>query len=51
MNFALAEMRVIVALILRHLRVARAPGPPTRAVRRGVMISPSALLPVILRVR
>jgi cytochrome P450 len=51
MAFALVEMRVVVALLLRHLSIARAPGAPTRAVRRGVMITPSGGLPVILRDR
>jgi cytochrome P450 len=51
MNFARVEMRVVVALVLRHLSIARAPGRPTRAVRRGVVLTPSESLPIIVRAR
>jgi cytochrome P450 len=51
MNFALVEMRVVMATVLRSLDVERAPGPRTRPVRRGVVITPSDGLPVVVRDR
>jgi cytochrome P450 family 110 len=51
MAFALYEMRVVLATILRERRVLPAPGVRIRARRRGIAMAPSEGMPVVLERR
>jgi len=48
MAFALYEMRLVLATVLRHHRVRRAPGASHRPVRRSVTMAPADDTPIIL---
>ena len=41
MAFANYEMKVVLATILANVDISRAPGPPSRLVRRGITLAPS----------
>lgn len=49
--FALFEMRVVLATILRRLEIERAPGGAVRPVRHGVALAPSGGMPLVVRDR
>ena len=51
MAFALYEMQVVLATVLRHLTPEAAPGVDIRLVRRSVTFAPSDGMPVIIRPR
>lgn len=48
MAFALYEMRVVLAAVLRRLRIQAAPGVKVRAVRHGVALAPSKGMPLVV---
>ena len=49
MAFALYEMQVVLATVLRHLTPEAAPGVDIHLVRRSVTFAPSDGMPVIVR--
>lgn len=51
MAFALYEMRVVLATVLRRLWLRRAPGAKVRAVRHGVALAPSRGMPIVVSSR
>ncbi len=51
MAFALAEMRAVLGVLLHRLTFARGSSQPVRAVRRGVVLMPSASLRVVVHAR
>jgi len=51
MGFALLQMRVVAATILERVSVEPAPGRKIRAVRRGVVLTPSEGMPIVARRR
>lgn len=51
MAFALYEMQVVLATVLRHLTVEAAPGVDIRLVRRSITFAPSDGMPLIARDR
>ncbi|MBK8256098.1 MAG: cytochrome P450 [Polyangiaceae bacterium] len=48
MAFALFEMRIVLAAILKRLQVGAAPNLPIQTVRHGVALAPSNDMPIIL---
>ncbi len=46
-SFALQEMKLVLATLLARVELRRAPGPPTRVVRRNITLAPSNGLPVV----
>jgi cytochrome P450 len=51
MAFALFEMRVVLARMLRRFEVRPAPGPRVRTVRRNITLTPSGGMPVVVERR
>ena len=51
MAFALYEMKVVLATILSRTLLRRPPGPPVKVVRRGITLSTSQGMPVLLEER
>lgn len=49
MAFAMFEMKVVVAQVLRRVRLSLPPGYQMRVVRRSITLSPSGGLPVLVR--
>jgi cytochrome P450 len=51
MGFALLQMRVVAATILQRVTIEPAPGKRIRAIRRGVVLTPSDGMPIVARRR
>jgi cytochrome P450 len=51
MHFALQEMKMVLAAVLRRAELELLPGRPVRAVRRSITLTPSEGLPVVLQRR
>ena len=51
MAFALYEMKIVLAQVLRRVRLRAAPGSRVRIERRGITLAPSGGVPVILDAR
>jgi cytochrome P450 len=51
MAFALYEMKVVLATVLRGLAIERAPGARVKLVRRAVTFTPSGGMPLVVRDR
>ena len=51
MAFALYEMKIVVAEVLRRVVLRAAPGTQVRVVRRGITFAPSAGMPVVVERR
>jgi cytochrome P450 family 110 len=49
--FALYEMKIVLAEVLRKVRVKAAPGSKVRLVRRGITFAPSEGVPVVIERR
>jgi len=48
MAFALYEMKVVLAEVLRRVTLRAAPGHRVRVVRRSITLAPSAGMPVVV---
>lgn len=51
MAFAMYEMKVVLATILANVDLTRAPGPPSRLVRRGITLAPSGGMRLVAKPR
>jgi cytochrome P450 len=51
MAFSLYEMRIVLASILARTELRPAPGPPIHVVRRGITMSASGGMPLIMERR
>lgn len=51
MAFAMHEMKMVLATVIRHTRLALAPGRAVRVARRSITLVPSAGLPVVMHAR